>query len=77
MITLETMNRWLDTHKSHQIKFVRQRWPLQETHDVEGFPLPEAAGIKDPMIMTSLHCLDCRRGIRVSVDNDLGQDITK
>ncbi len=77
MTDLDTMNRWLDTHKGHPIQFVRSRWPLPQREDAEGFPLPETAGIRDPVIVTSLQCLDCRRGIKVAVDNDFGQDITK
>jgi hypothetical protein len=69
------MNEWLETHKSHRFGFVRRRWP-GPTHDEEGFPLPDAAVITEPLIMTSLHCAECNRGIRVAVDQDIGQDIT-
>ncbi len=77
MFDLETLNRWLDNHRNHHIHFDRSRWPLPQRGDAEGFPLPETAGIKDPVIMTSLQCRDCNRGIKVAVDDDFGQDITK
>lgn len=73
----QALNRWLDNHRNHHIHFVRSRWPLPQRGDAEGFPLPETAGIKDPVIMTSLQCRDCNRGIKVAVDDDFGQDITK
>jgi hypothetical protein len=77
MITLEFMNEWLGEHKSHQIRFVRERWPLLKADDPEGFPLPAAADIKDPVVLTLLRCMDCKTGFKVAVDNDLGQDISK
>ncbi len=77
MITLEGMNRWLEEHKSHQIRFVRERWPLPKADDPEGFPLPAAAGIKDPVVLTLVRCMDCKEGFKVAVDNDFGQDISK
>lgn len=40
MLTLKTMNEWLETHKSHRFGFVRRRWP-GPTHDEECSPLPD------------------------------------
>ena len=77
MMTLEFMNQWLEEHKSHQIRFARERWPLSNTDDPEGFPLPAAAGIQDPGVLTSLRCLDCKTGFKVALDRDFGQDISK
>lgn len=62
-VDIETMNRWLQNHKSHNILF--GTWhPEEHWQDATGFPLPDAARL--PSVVLSIRCDDCHTGVKIA-----------